>query len=173
MTTHHFPAALRTLPVLEDELRRKWPNLRQMILGGFILQSDLALTVLTRQGALHHDCLVHLLGQSSRRLLAVLISGFAPWTLGVVARLPLREGGGLALAPPPQLLDEFFQLLDLALQPGDLALLLRDSAAKLSVLLKEFLISRHVDRRLDHARKRDSSPCGPAGRQKCFGGRRQ
>jgi hypothetical protein len=113
-------------------------------------------------------------------LLAELISGFAPRTIGVGAWFSLRERGGLALAPPVQLVYELLELgdptllfLDLALLLRDLALLLlkltlflRDlafllshSVAKLRVFLKEFLVTRHVYRELDHAYEEDSSPC--------------
>jgi hypothetical protein len=146
VTAHDFSTALRTLTVREDELRCPGANLGQidLVLVGFALQDNLALTMLALLGARHHDPLVHPLGQGSRRLLAVLVPRFTPRTLRVVARRPLRKGSGLALAPPSQLLDELLQVVDLALQRRDLALLLSHSAVKLSVLLKDFLVIRHV-----------------------------
>src|SRR5947208_16716317 len=46
----------------------------------------------------------------------------------------------------------------MALQRRDLALLLRHSAPKLGVLLKDFLCTRHVRKQLEHAGKGESSP---------------
>jgi hypothetical protein len=71
----------------------------------------------------------------------------------------------LALASPPQLFQELLKLGDPTLLFLDLTLLLSHSAAKLRVLLKDFLVTRHVYRVLDHARKEDSSPCGRAPRR--------
>jgi len=132
--------------MVEDELRRPRANLWQidLVLVGFALQNNLALTVLTIQRALYLDRLVYPLGPGARRVLAVPISGFASRAFRGVARRPFREGSSLALAPPPQLLDELLQVGDPALQRRDLLLLFRHSAAKLSILFKEILVSRHV-----------------------------
>ena len=103
VTPHSFPATCRALPIMEDELRRHRPNRRQigLILASFALRNDLTPTVLTIQRALHHDGFVDVIGHSSSRLLTILIPGFAPWRLGILARISLREGGSLAFAPAP------------------------------------------------------------------------
>lgn len=104
-------------------------------------------------------------------MLAVLISGLATRWLRICARRSLGEGSGLALATPLHLLDELLQIRDPALQRRVLPLLIRDPAllirdpalllrhlpAKLSILLKKFLVSGHVQTRLEHARRRVSS----------------
>ncbi|HEX3527906.1 MAG TPA: hypothetical protein VH988_12650 [Thermoanaerobaculia bacterium] len=90
---------------------------------------------------------------------AVLLAGLAPRPLGLALRSTLRERSRLTLATPPQLLDEFFQLLDLASLLDKLLSLPGKLPPELRVLLKEFLVSLHLYRRLQHTFGERTSSC--------------
>jgi hypothetical protein len=131
---------------MEDELCRPRANLRKinLILTVLAHPAHLALADLTKQRKLDFDRLVNLLGDTPASALSVPLGWLAARRLGVALRLPLRERGCLAFAAATQLLDDLLQLSDPTFLLLCLALLLSEPASEFIVLLKDFLVSRHV-----------------------------
>jgi hypothetical protein len=141
------------LAVVEDEFGRPRTDLRQvnLILAFLAHPMHWALADLAQRRAVHLEGLVDLLRDRPASALSVPLARLTARPLGVALRLPLRKRGGLAFAATSQLLDDFLQLFDPTLLPlhpllllSDPVPLLADPASELRVLLKEFLVSRHV-----------------------------
>jgi len=130
---------------VEDKLDRPRTNLRKVNLDLALLagQAYCAVAALAKHGAVDLNRLIDPRGTRAGSSVAVLLAGLAPRPFGLALRLTFRERSRLALATPPQLLDEFLQLLNLAT-------LLGQPPPELRVLLKEFLVSLHRYRELQH-----------------------
>ncbi|HEV7505659.1 MAG TPA: hypothetical protein VGS07_12155 [Thermoanaerobaculia bacterium] len=138
---------------MKEKFDRPRANLWQVDLDLAFLadQAHFAVTGFAEQGTVDFDRLVDALGTGTARLLAVALAGLTPRRLGIALRFPFRERCRLALATPPQLLDDLLQLLDSAI-------LLQQPAPQLSVLLKKFLVSLHQLRILGQASELEASP---------------
>jgi hypothetical protein len=153
MPPDHPMSALGALAVVEDELRRPSANLWKidLVLARLAYRTYRALTEVTLRRAGDINLLVDLIGGRPESALAVLLSGLTARSFGLALRCSLGEWRRLSFAAPPQILNDLLQL-------RDPTLLLRHSAAKLNVLLKNLVVSRHAGRILEHAVAEYKSP---------------